>query len=115
MVVSSDRTAACTQSPALPSKKASPSPSRRISASSVQASSSRLTRRLLSQSAARWNNSSICAQRSGVNLHLSTLQFFEKPRFRHSQVAPNSNSRHIQALCDLIHGEPGKIAELDDL
>ena len=42
-------------------------------------------------SAARWNNSSICAQRSGVKWLLTVLDFLLQPCFRHSQIAPDGN------------------------
>src|ERR1035437_5984545 len=112
---SSERTATCTYSPALPSQQSSTSTSRRSAGSLLQASSSRPLRSVGSLSAARWNNSSICAQRSGFNWHLSTLHFVEKPRFRHPQVAPHGNGGDRQRLRDLIHGEPAEIAELNGL
>src|SRR5579859_1843965 len=115
MASSSERTAACMDSPALPSQESSASTFCRNSGSSRQASSSSPARHSGSHSAARWNNSSICAQRSGVMEHLSALHFVVKPRFRHPQVAPDCDSGHIQRLRDLIHGETAEVSEFDGL
>jgi hypothetical protein len=109
------RTAAWTKSRAVPSQESSASTSRRNSRSSIQAPSRMSARSFGAHSAARWNNSSICIQRSGVTLHLRPSHLLVKPRFRHPQVAPYGDSRNIQHLGDLVHGESAEIAEFDGL
>src|ERR1700693_558256 len=107
------RTAACTEPPAPPSQETTASPSLRSSASSPQASFSTAARCSRAHSAARWNSSSMCAQRSGVKWHLRVLHFLVKPGFPHAQVAPDGNRRNAQRLGYFIHGESAEIAEFD--
>src|SRR5260370_7010380 len=108
-------TAACTERPALPSHHSRASTSRLSSVSFPQTSVSSPLRRSGALSAARWNSSSICTERSGVKWHLSVLHFLVKPGFRHPQVAPDGDGGNVQGLGYFIHGEPPEIAELDDL
>src|SRR5215469_17125503 len=112
---SSECTAARSRLPEPASLRSNDSTSWRSSKSPWQFSSSSVARWFGSHSEARWNNSSICAQRSGVKGHLATLHFALQPRFRHLQVAPNGNHGHIQRLSDLVEGEPAKIAKLHSL
>src|ERR1700720_150040 len=102
------RTVVFTCPPALRSERSSVSISRRNSGSFRQASSSRIARCSDGHSAARWNNSLICAQRSGVTRHLPALHFVVKPCFRHSQLTPHGDRRNIQRLGFFIHGEPAE-------
>src|SRR5580700_2603881 len=113
MLSSPPSTAARTEPPASPSPKSSASTSRRSPGSFPQAASSSAVRRSGAHSAARWNSSSICAQRSGVTWHLFVLHFLVKPGFRHPQVAADSNRGHVQRLGYFIHGEPAEKAKFD--
>src|SRR6478672_5333596 len=102
MESSSELTAAMTDSPTPRSKESSASTSRRNSRSLTQAASSKEARAAGSHSAARWNKSSIWAQRSGVKVHLCAVHFLLQPRFRHSQVAPDSDGRNGKRFRDLF-------------
>src|ERR1700687_1422936 len=112
---SPSRTAACMASPAFPSQQSSAPTSLRSSGSLPQPSSSSPLRSSGAHSAARWNNSSICAQRSGVKLPLPVLHLLVQPGFRHPQVAPHGNHGYVQRLGYFFHREPTEIAEFDGL
>src|SRR5215469_17284259 len=108
---SSECTAARSRLPEPASLRSNDSTSWRSSKSPWQFSSSSVARWFGSHSEARWNNSSICAQRSGVKGHLSTLHFALQPSFRHLQVTPDRNQGDIERSCSLFQRQPAKIAE----
>src|SRR5215469_16848458 len=109
---SSERMAVRTRFLEPTSPESNDSTSRRSSRSPTQFSSNSAARCLGSHSEARWNSSSICAQRSGVKDHLSSLHFALQPGFRHLQVSPDCHQRDFESSCSFFQRQSAKIVKL---
>src|SRR5271165_5277103 len=116
-------TAACTEAPWFLSEESSASTSRRSSASSPQAWSNNAVRCSGAHSAARWNNTSICAQRSGFNCHLQVLHGLAKVErgcgsrvhsWRNTGKITGGHDVHHHSLCLIMRKIEGNLLKPGD-